>query len=138
MYVITYLQTVSKRKNGASKSYAIWFPVNYDFSGGITLDYNAYFVPDKNSPTTSFYVGREELLPTIISTRNAWRQFSTLDAYSQPRVNQTPDFVNDTNVVIKDGILSPAESTGIEITDIEVPNKDFNGNDRPKGTGTCP
>jgi hypothetical protein len=120
---------------------AVWLPAGYNFTN-LTMNNNAYHVPVHPQS----FVGK---LGTTAAagnhvTLNDWRLISSVgnannDAASVPPTgNSLPPFTSLTNLTIPTGTLTPIESGGVVIASLGTPNTDFNGTNRPGGTGIAP
>lgn len=120
---------------------AVWLPAGYNFTN-LTMNNNAYHVPVHPQS----FVGK---LGTTAATGNHvtlndWRLISSVgnannDGASVPPIgNSLPPFTSLTNLTIPTGTLTPIESGGVVIAALGTPNKDFNGTNRPGGTGIAP
>jgi hypothetical protein len=120
---------------------AVWLPSGYNFTN-LTMNNNAYHVPVHPQS----FVGK---LGTTAAaghhvTVNDWKLISSVgnannDAASVPPIgNSLPPFTSPTNLTIPTGTLTPIESGGVVIATLGTPNTDFNGTNRPGGTGIAP
>lgn len=120
---------------------AVWFPASYNFAN-LTLNNNAYHVP--THPQN--FVGKVGITAgsgNYVSVAD-WKAISSVgnlnnDAGSVPPTgNSLPPFTSLTNLTIPATTLTAIESGGVVIAALGTPNTDFNGTNRPAGTGTAP
>jgi hypothetical protein len=131
----------SSTGTGIATFMALWLPASYNFAN-LTLNNNAYHVPTN----AQSFVGK---LGTTAASGNYvtvadWKAISSVgnannDAGSVPPTgNSLPPFTSLTDLTIPATTLTAIESGGVVIAALGTPNTDFNGINRPAGTGTAP
>lgn len=120
---------------------AVWLPASYNFAN-LTMNNNAYHVP--THPQN--FVGKIGITAATGNyvTVTDWKAISSVgnpnnDAGSVPPTgNSLPPFTSLTDLTIPATTLTAIESGGVVIAALDTPNTDFNGINRPAGTGTAP
>ncbi|MDP2189312.1 MAG: T9SS type A sorting domain-containing protein [Sphingobacteriaceae bacterium] len=131
----------SSTSTGIATFMAVWLPASYNFAN-LTLNNNAYHVPS-NAQSFVGKLGTTAASGNYVSVAD-WKAISSVgnpnnDAASVPPTgNALPPFTSLTDLTIPTGTLTPIESGGVVIAALGTPNTDFNGTNRPGGTGIAP
>lgn len=132
---------MSSNATGQSFFAAIWLPTNYA-AANLDINNNAYHV----DATANHYVGKVGTATTSPTFNDVadWRGFTSggnplNDLVSVPPTGQSlAPFVSDVDLTIPATTVTGIESGAVAIASLGSPNTDFNGVNRPAGTGLAP
>ncbi len=136
-----FSNTMNTNSTGLSFFNAVWLPTSYAMSN-LTINNNAYHV-DTTANHEVGRIGTTTTAPVYVDVA-AWKAITETgvpgnDAFSVPPTGRSvAPFISNTNLEIVPGTTTGIESGAVVIAALGTPNRDFNGTNRPGGTGQAP